>query len=88
MFSEYANTLSRVYRALRGCLSSRYSGAIRLIFGRHTGAIAANTCRIVYENRPLDRRGIVDTSAARNAIFQRIRQAQGRPEQVADAARR
>ena len=27
----------------------------------------------------------MDTSAARNAIFQRIRQAQGRPEQVADA---
>ena len=29
----------------------------------------------------------MDTSAARNAIFQRIRQAQGRPEQVADAER-
>ena len=27
----------------------------------------------------------MDTSAARNAIFQRIRQTQGRPEQVADA---
>jgi len=30
----------------------------------------------------------MEISAARNAIFQRIRQAQGRPEQVADAARR
>jgi hypothetical protein len=27
----------------------------------------------------------MDTSAARNAIFQRIRQTQGRPQQVADA---
>ncbi len=27
----------------------------------------------------------MDTSAARNAIFQRIRQVQGRPQQVADA---
>jgi L-lactate dehydrogenase complex protein LldG len=29
----------------------------------------------------------MDTSAARNAIFQRIRQAQGRPERVDDAKR-